>query len=251
MQALTRSSVKKNPSVEKAERNKTQPRDIREPNLTRGITVAADQIISIKNSWRERSSLHNMEGDSREKQGTRGKPYRHSGTFAKGLRRIPLRRSLAFSSGPARPEAAATDRETPDGVARRSLYLPSADPSTASPRTTTSAASPLPWSAGTWEAVAYEDEQEAATAAGRLDLPPSPLLCPLFLEEGAGGRGREGREGDGESPSHNEKLTRRARQIARAMATSLVVHHWHVGTASSDQGCQRESAALSAVRRYA
>ena len=52
----------------------------------------------------------------------------------------------------------------------------------------------------------------------------------------------------------NEKLTpSRAAppQTARAMGTSMVVRHWHVGTASCDQGCQRESAALSPVRRYA
>ena len=64
-------------------------------------------------------------------------------------------------------------------------------------------------------------------------------------------RFRRGGETANLQASLNEKLRRRARQTARAMGTSIsmVLHHWYVGTASCDQGCQRESAALSVTSR--
>ena len=59
MQVLTRSSVKKTLALSSRKGEKKPTSRHQGPNLTRGITVAADQTNSIKNSWRERSSLHN------------------------------------------------------------------------------------------------------------------------------------------------------------------------------------------------
>ena len=109
-----------------------------------------------------------MEGDrAEESRGQKGKSYRHSGTFAKGLRGIPLPRSLSFSSASAWPEAAATDPETPDGVARRSPSPPSApQPPPGLPMPPLPSRRRRPLRAGTWKPVADEEEQEAATAKG-------------------------------------------------------------------------------------
>jgi hypothetical protein len=142
--------------------------------------VAADQTIIA----REIIPSQYMEGDrAEESRGQKGKSYRHSGTFSKGLRRIPFPRSLAFCSGPERPGAAATDPKTPDAVARRTVSPPSADRSTASPRTT-SAASPFPW--GRWDLGGGGRGGGGAggRAGDRAALPASTVSALPALDEG-------------------------------------------------------------------
>jgi hypothetical protein len=138
-----------------------------------------------------------------------------------------------------------------------------AQPLSAPPRTT-SAASPLPspsappllglplpllpsrrrrpLRAGSWEAVAEEEEeQEAAPATGRLCLPPPSLLCPLLDE-----RGRR--------RISKQVSTRNSRAAPAKQHQQWAGRWWYAtgmwGQPHVCQGCQRESAALSRERRY-
>ena len=224
MQVLTRSSVKKTLALSSRKGEKKPTSRHQGPNLTRGITVAADQTISIKNSWRERSSLHNTW------KGTERKvlpPFRNLREGAPGdtppsIPLVFLGLGVAGSCG-----------DRPGDPGRRGPAQPlSALRSTASP----------------------PDYQ------CRLSPPVAIGPCALGLgSRWQTRRSRRPRRRKAALPASatanlNEKLTpSRAAppQTARAMGTSLVVHHCDVGTTSCVQGCQRESAALSPVRRYA
>jgi hypothetical protein len=133
MQALTRSSVKKTPALSSRKEQNPTSRHQRTQSNARNHRGSGPDYYYREFIAREIIPSQYMEGDrAEESRGQKGKSYRHSGTFSKGLRRIPFPRSLAFCSGPERPGAAATDPKTPDAVARRTVSPPSADRSTAS-----------------------------------------------------------------------------------------------------------------------